>query len=382
MQRENARQFKVNRVTSNLLGKPMLEIEPAPISGDGLPDLSDDLAKAIMPHLRGRDNISIRYIDHGLPTTATAVLASMDVEGDEIAISYSIRIMLFETKNKKVGSNVHIRPAQRHVKINKVRVGVYQEIKTTRTYDFHEIYDDGEQSRDDLERLVKLAHDHFIQHGPESTEETQPAAPKAATITVSSGSWSVHGGGIVLDYRLSGIYRLSGLAPPEINGMLRFDCMLTSHEANRIDCGLRVHLKPFHLSDKKSFIMGLFPTDGSTGGLVEVLAIPNIWDADAKTETSFCVHEDDVPKCLRAISSGKELNFLIIDQENPPPDPTRSFVKLPVDPLVNLRLTNDQEFKRIYEETCDKIEISHDATRARQLGEGWYRKRSWATDNQ
>jgi hypothetical protein len=156
---------RIKRVSSNVFGKPMLEIDPAPLDRRGVPDLSESLAQLIIPHLQNRDNISIRYIDDGLPTTATAVLAFIDVEDDESAISYSVRIMLFETDNKKVGSNVHIRPIQRHVKINGVRLDIYQEIKTTRTYDFLGVYDNDEQSRDDLGRLVKLAHEHFIRHG-------------------------------------------------------------------------------------------------------------------------------------------------------------------------------------------------------------------------
>lgn len=158
---ETPKQFQVGKVASGLRGQPMLEIYPAPINRDGIPDLSEALATAIGPYIQGRDNISLRYIDDGLPTTTTAVISSITVEGDDVDTVYSLRSMVFETRNKKIGCNIHIQPKETHVKINGAKVGVFQEIRGARTYDFHEVYENAEDSRDDVSRLVLTAHKHF-----------------------------------------------------------------------------------------------------------------------------------------------------------------------------------------------------------------------------
>jgi hypothetical protein len=153
--------FRVTHVGETFSGAPQLHIEPAPISVDGWPELSEDLESLIAPYLSGRDNVAIRYTDDGLPTTSTAVMDFILVANGSDAIQYAVRIMLFETGTKKVGSNVHVRP-EFNCRMDPTRAVMQkQKIAHSRTYKFREVYDTTEQSRDDLSRLVKIAHAHF-----------------------------------------------------------------------------------------------------------------------------------------------------------------------------------------------------------------------------
>jgi hypothetical protein len=118
--------------------------------------------------------------------------------------------------------------------------------------------------------------------------------------------------------------------------------------------------------------MGLFPVDQTTGGYVEVLALPTDGPRDLLLDAVLCVHGGDVHKCLRAILSGKELMFTLMAPAKPDAD---SFVQLPPKSALSFRLPNDLGFKQRYDEICGQIEQSQDATRARHLREGWYRRR-------
>ena len=69
--------------------------------------------------------------------------------------------MIFETTTKKPGCNIHIRPEAKSTfnffgkEISREQIGASQ------TYDFREVYENADASRDDLSRLVKIAHNHF-----------------------------------------------------------------------------------------------------------------------------------------------------------------------------------------------------------------------------
>jgi hypothetical protein len=159
---QTKKQFRVTQVSESFSGRPLLHIEPAPISHDGWPDLSRELEEVIAPYLRGTDNIALRYIDGGLPTTSTAVLGSVEVREGKYAIHYAIRTMIFETKTSKPGCNIHIRPEVK-TKFNIFGKETERErITAPPTFDFREVYEKAEESRDDLSRLVKIAHQHFL----------------------------------------------------------------------------------------------------------------------------------------------------------------------------------------------------------------------------
>ena len=195
--------------------------------------------------------------------------------------------------------------------------------------------------------------------------------------TPSRSRWESQNGGVILEHRISRTYRSSEMLSPNPNMTLRIDCTITvSNDVNWMKSVLAIRLQPFRLLAEKALIMGLSTAD-SKGGLVEVLAIPIAQKSVNSPEVVLRMHEDDVPKCLRALSSGSDMTFILINQSEPEPPPECSFVKLPAKPIVTLALPNDLEFKGFYDAACKLVAASQDATWARHLSEGWYRKRSW-----
>lgn len=90
-------------------------------------------------------------------------------------------------------------------------------------------------------------------------------------------------------------------------------------------------------------------------------------------DVGLCPHPDDVIKCVRALSSGKDMTFMLLEPLPPDQEP---FLALPLRPLLRLTLPNDIRFKQLYDEQYDRLSTAQDATRARQFREGWYRRRS------
>jgi hypothetical protein len=187
-------------------------------------------------------------------------------------------------------------------------------------------------------------------------------------VSVDSGKWSLDGGGGLLLYHLTRTYNFSEQTP---DATVRIYFIVKSTDDLTISTGLRIFLKPFALKKEWKLVLGLFTKDYE-GAFMEVNALPNVAGGLFGLDAAICVHDDDVPKCVSAISSGKEMAFLILHTLPPKAEP---FLKPPLDPLVNLNLPNDPEFKQLYAEVCEKIEQSHNATRARHLREGWYRRR-------
>jgi hypothetical protein len=169
------------------------------------------------------------------------------------------------------------------------------------------------------------------------------------------------------------VYRRVGSPSPNATATLRIECGLTSFEANRIPCSLRLNFRPFQIERTTTLVMALF-TEELKGGLVEVQARPIPQDARSKLlDIALNVHEDDVPKCLNALCAGTPFCFGLIK----PVEPSgKSFLDLPPDFMVRLDVPNDLDFKRLYEQSYAQIERSHEATRARHLREGWYRRRA------
>ena len=131
------------------------------MSHDGWPDLSSDLEEVIAPYLKGTDNIAIRYFDDGLPTTSTAVMGSVAVQDGNFAIHYAVRTMVFETKTGKPGCNIHIRPEMKSTFDRSGNEIKRERIDSATVYDFREVYENAGESRDDLTRLVQIAHRKF-----------------------------------------------------------------------------------------------------------------------------------------------------------------------------------------------------------------------------
>jgi hypothetical protein len=120
-------------------------------------------------------------------------------------------------------------------------------------------------------------------------------------------------------------------------------------------------------------VLGLF-TDEPKGALVEVEAIPV--PPEGRTtllDVVMLVHPDDTYKLLRALASGDDLHFSLMEPAPPEEEP---FLDDPLDCLARFVLANDGEFKDLYDETIENVAECQDATRERQLSENWYRRRT------
>jgi hypothetical protein len=83
------------------------------------------------------------------------------------------------------------------------------------------------------------------------------------------------------------------------------------------------------------------------------------------------VHREDAHKLLRALALRRRSSLCTNDSGSPE---EKSFLIYPLECLARFVLANDEAFKELYERTVEKVSICQDATRARQLGEGWCRR--------
>jgi hypothetical protein len=138
-----------------------------------------------------------------------------------------------------------------------------------------------------------------------------------------------------------------------------------------------LRFRPLRLEQEGSLVLGLF-THEPKGALVEVEAIPVAEESqNTMLDVVMLVHREDAHKLLRALASGDDLHCALM---NPAPSEEKPFLSDPLECLARFVLTNDDVFKGIYEETVEKVSVCQDATRAGQLGEGWYRRRTPGRD--
>jgi hypothetical protein len=152
--------MRIVRVSETLHGGPMVEVEPEPVDGTGTLQVSEELAQLLAPYLVSRDNIAVRFTANGLPTTATAVVSEMFVEiGEPVEYLrwYAVRAMVFATPTDKTGLNVYFQP----VRTEFFKLPIGQDIPNGPIYNFREVYNDVEESSDDMERLLKLADQSY-----------------------------------------------------------------------------------------------------------------------------------------------------------------------------------------------------------------------------
>jgi hypothetical protein len=185
---------------------------------------------------------------------------------------------------------------------------------------------------------------------------------------MKNNAWEVAGGGH--EYRLSRVYSTA-------NGTVEILCTVkSSPEVNFVVSDLSFRFKPLR-TPRGSLVIGLF-TDDPKGALVEVQAIPVPEEHRSRMlDVVMHVHREDTPKLLRALTSGNDVNFLIAKAASAS---ERPFLTVPIAPLVHLMLSNDRMFKSVYEEAVEKVLWCQDATRTRQLNEGWYRRRTPGLD--
>lgn len=102
---------------------------------------------------------------------------------------------------------------------------------------------------------------------------------------------------------------------------------------------LKIYLRPFRLPNSAEFVMEMLAADKSSGGRFTVLATPVGADQYSAVIEKFKGPED-VGKCLAALRSGKDLFFTLRDEN---------------EPLVRLPLPNDGEFRRLYDDACNRM---------------------------
>ncbi len=208
-----------------------------------------------------------------------------------------------------------------------------------------------------------LRYNAELQRGQRTRPEPQ------TTLRMQGDVWKVNGSGH--EYTLSRTYSSPGKAVEII-------CTVkSSPEVNFVVSDLRFQFKPLRLRQNGSLVLGLF-TDEPKGALVEVEAIPVPEEGrNTMLDVVMLVHRDDAHKLLRALASGDDLNFALM---NPAPPEEKPFLSNPLECLARFVLANDDAFKELYEETVEKVSVCQDATRARQLGERWYRRRTPGRD--
>jgi hypothetical protein len=191
--------------------------------------------------------------------------------------------------------------------------------------------------------------------------ETRRATPR---VSIECSEWEVTRGASDIDgprpsEELSRSYDLSGLAPPDTTATLRIVCKLGSEGLEgglqaevgglRLHRQLRFYLRPFRLPHDAEFVMGLSTVDQSKGGEFDLLASPV--DRDTSVFAKFG-GRNDVRTCIDVMMSGDDMIFTIADK---------------TESLVNFRLPNDGEFKRLVDETCDRLartEIAYQVVRS------------------
>lgn len=153
-----SKEFRIVSVSTARNGKPLVHIAPAPIGDDGIPELSLELADLLAPYFDGSDNVAVRFVDQ-LPTTTTAVVGMCGAENGGVVIQYKLRNMIFATGDGRIGCNIVLTPIRRDGVI--AGVPISQTIPDGKPIFFKEVYKDVQESRDDLSRLVMIAHNQF-----------------------------------------------------------------------------------------------------------------------------------------------------------------------------------------------------------------------------
>jgi hypothetical protein len=218
---------------------------------------------------------------------------------------------------------------------------------------------DGEAA---LERLFDRMR--YINSPPE-TQVAPPVSPKATAVappapeariirkgaggSVSCYEWIVENKTTGFDdpakEELSRTYSFSSMRSPETTATLRIVCSLAASlvnngEAVSLDRRLRFYLRPFRLPHEADFIMRFSTSDGTQGGEFDVVAGPVENDSDTALIAKYG-GRSDVASCVAAIMSGKDMVFKLRDEQ---------------ESLVNFGLPNDREFKRLYDETCKRLQ--------------------------
>jgi hypothetical protein len=205
------------------------------------------------------------------------------------------------------------------------------------------------------QRDGEAALDRFFDRVKYIASPPQPPPPPAPPVragtagaSVSSDEWQVENKSSDFDEpameELSRTYKFSGLKSPDTGATLKIVCALECslmNDGENVNLGrrLRFYLSPFKLPHEAPFEMRLTTMDGTKGGEFDVLAEPVNHGSDTALIAKYA-GKSDVANCLTAIMSGKDMIFTLRDEN---------------ESLVSFGLPNDREFKRLYDETCERL---------------------------
>lgn len=213
----------------------------------------------------------------------------------------------------------------------------------------------------DRTTVEKAKRETTIVQPSRQNNEPRRATPR---LSVECSEWQITCGASDIDgprpsEELTRTYELFGLGFPDRTATFRTVCKLESEglegglEAEigglRLYRQLRFYLRPFPLPHDAEFVMGLSTVDQSKGGEFDVLASPV--DRDTSVFDKF-YGRNDVRTCLDVMMSGDDMIFTVADK---------------TESLVKFRLPNDGEFKRLVDETCDRLartEIAYEVMRS------------------
>ena len=174
---------------------------------------------------------------------------------------------------------------------------------------------------------------------------------KQMPILVESDSWSVEEGERNLSYRLFRTYRLSDRRTPDITVTIRFMCTFEGSSGSEIRTSVCVFLRPLRLEEDRTVLLSLH-ADGE-GGIVEVVARPNIENDPLFLDAGLCAGSDAAVTLLRALLVGRKLTFSLSVPTNVDLwRRTREFIE----PLLIVVLPNGPTFQWHCKKIIDRIE--------------------------
>jgi len=206
-------------------------------------------------------------------------------------------------------------------------------------------------------------------HAPVSPQNWG-ASPRQPQVP-AAGAWEVTGSGHY--FEISRRYIWPHQPMPGRAAELQIICNVeSSKEVNAVVSRLRFRFRPINVT-VASLVLGLF-TKQPKGALVEVEAMMFSKEPGGlDDEAALIPHAEDMPKLLRALTASQPLEFLLAVPMPPEREP---YLGDKAQFLAGTTLDNDQQFKTLYETAIENVWVCQDATRVRQLAEGWYRRRT------
>lgn len=194
----------------------------------------------------------------------------------------------------------------------------------------------------------------------ELTKETARPAPRTSappretklSKQVDPGSWQITRQERTIDgpppreEELNRTYRFFGASSATSPGAsLRFSLTLEADADQSTTQGvvlnrrLRLYLSPFRLPHEAPFVMHLITSDQRINKRFEVLGAPLDTGSDTAVFARFGA-ATDVASMINILSAGQEIRFMLEDE---------------TESLVQFGLPNDREFKRLYDESCNRL---------------------------